>query len=654
MSGKSRKAGLTRREFLRVTSVATASGFLISSVPFGAARQMTYNEAPVLAEMVAAGQLPPVEERLPLNPMVVEPLESIGQYGGQWHGGTAERNPNFYIRNGGYQQLLRWTPLWDGIIPNIAESFEASDDSTQFTFRLREGMKYSDGAPLTADDMMFWYEDVLLNEELTPVVDNTWSTGGEPVSAEKLDDYTVRFTFASPHGLFLKFISQTRAERTTDFPRHYLEQFHPKYNPDAAQEAIDLGFTSWVDRFMNFLAEPHNNPELPTLRPWNFTTSLGDAANNRVVLERNPYFWKVDPEGNQLPYIDRYIVELANDVEVLVLKALNGELDYQERFISAPANKALFFDNREQGQFDFFALPPTTVNEMVIGFNLNHPDPVKHEIYNNKDFRIGLSHAIDRQLLIDVVHLGQGQFHQAAPRPESRFYHEQLATQYTEYNVDLANEYLDKTGWTERDAEGFRLGPDGNRISFVLEIDQARVTYIDALELIKPMWEEVGVEMIVRSMDRTLWEERVRDLNSFDYDGSAHRFGGGSGDAVILDPRYWLPINGGNSFYAKAWSNWYADPTGATAEEPPEPVKRAMEAYREILVTADDDRQVELMTEILDIAAEEFYVIGTVLEPDAFGIVTNRMRNVPDSVVNSWIYPTPAPFNPEQFWVADA
>src|SRR5690606_3248949 len=106
--------------------------------------------------------------------------------------------PNFYIRNGGYQQLLRWTPLWDGIIPNIAESFEASDDSTQFTFRLREGMKYSDGAPLTADDIMFWYEDVLLNEELTPVVDNTWSTGGEPVSAEKLDDYTVRFTFASP------------------------------------------------------------------------------------------------------------------------------------------------------------------------------------------------------------------------------------------------------------------------------------------------------------------------------------------------------------------------------------------------------------------------------------------------------------------------
>lgn len=353
--------------------------------------------------------------------------------------------------------------------------------------------------------------------------------------------------------------------------------------------------------------------------------------------------------------MDRYIVELATDVQVLVLKALNGELDYQERFISDPRNKAVFFDNREQGQYDFYELPPTTVNELVIGFNLNHSDPVKHEIFNNKDFRIGLSYAIDRALLIDLVHLGQGAPHQAAPRPESRFYHERLATQYTEYNVDLANQHLDAAGYTERDAAGFRLGPDGNRISIILEIDQARTTYVDALELIKPMWEAVGIELNVRTMERTLWEERVRELSTFDYDGSGHRFGGGNGDAVILDPRYWLPINGGNSFYAKGWSNWYnSGPDAANAIEPPEAVKRAMALYDEILVTADDDEQLALMTEILDIAAEEFYVIGTVLEPNAFGIVTNRMRNVPKVIPNSWIYPTPAPYNPEQFWVADA
>ncbi len=118
------------------------------------------NEAPMLREMVDAGELPPLSERLPANPMVVQTLDDgIGKYGGDWRGGTAERNANFYLRNGGYQQLLRWTPTWDGIIPNLAESVETNEDSTEFTFKLREGIKYSDGSPFNADDIMFWYEE---------------------------------------------------------------------------------------------------------------------------------------------------------------------------------------------------------------------------------------------------------------------------------------------------------------------------------------------------------------------------------------------------------------------------------------------------------------------------------------------------------------
>ncbi len=649
---KSNSTSLSRRTFLKASSLAATAGFLTIPAQQQLLAQMTYAEAPMLADLVAAGDLPPVAERLPNNPLVVEPLDGIGQYGGQWNGGTAERNANFYLRNGGYQQLLRWTPTWDGIIPNIAESFEANEEGTEFTFTLREGMKYSDGMPLTADDIMFWYEDILMNEDLTPVVPGTWTSGGEPVTVEKLDDYTVKFSFVEPSGLFLKFIPRTRDERTTDYPRHYMEQFHIKYNENADQEATDAGFGSWVDRF-GTMAEPHNNPELPTLRPWNFRTSLGDASNNRVVLERNPYFWKVDTEGNQLPYMDTQAIELATDVEVLLLKALNGELDYQERFISAPTNKAVLFDNQEQGEYGFYDLTPTTVNEFIIQFNLTHPDPVKREIFSNKDFRIGLSHAIDRQLIIDVVHVGQGIPHQAAPRPESRFYNERLATQYTEFSVDLANEHLDATGWTERDGDGFRIGPDGNRLSFIMELDQARTTYIDAMELIKPMWEAVGVEVIVTTMERSLWEERIRSAN-IDFDVSGHRFGGGSGDAVVLDPRYWLPMNNGSSIFGKAWAFWYNGVNPEVAEEPPAAIKEAMALYDEIKVTPSDDAQFELMSRILEIAADEFYAIGTVLEPNAFGVVTNRMRNVPAIMPNSWIYPSPAPYNPEQFWIADA
>lgn len=662
---------ISRRQFLFASSVAMAGVAVAACAPAGAppaadapaapaAAQAAesavagqkYKEAPSLAERVKAGELPVVDERLPKNPMVVEPLDGVGQYGGDWRGGTIEINGNLWTRNGGYQQLLRWTPAWDAIIPNLAESFEANDEATEFIFHLREGVRYSDGEVLTADDILFWYEDVLLNEELTPTIPSWLSRGEQTVVVEKIDDYTVKFTFAVAHGLFIKNAAQTNFDIFCHFPRHYLEQFHIKYNPQANDDAKAAGFDTWFDYFGAKSAFAQN-AELPSLRPWIMETSLGEASSGRVISVRNPYFFKVDTAGNQLPYIERQVIEMATESQVLVLKALNGEIDYQENHISAPSNKAVFYDNREAGKFDFFELYPTTVNEFIIQFNLNTTDPVLREVFRNKDFRIGLSYAINRQEIIDLVHVGQGQAWQAAPRPESRFHHERLATQYTEYNVDLANEHLDKAGYTERDADGFRLGPDGKRISFVMEIDQGRTTYVDALQLIKPYWEAVGVEMNVRTMERSLWEERCRGRN-LEFHASGHRFGGGSGDAVILDARYWLPIDTGSSMYAKAWAYWYVDPADELAEEPPAEVQQAMEIYRAIGLTGDDEEQVNLMMQILDIAADQFYAIGTVLEPNAYGIVTNRMRNAPKLVPNSWIYPTPAPSNPEQFWIAEA
>lgn len=610
-----------------------------------------FQEAPMLAELVRAGELPPVDDRLPVEPMIVETVDGIGQYGESWRGGTAEVNGNFYIRNGGYQQLLRWTPEWDAIVPNFAEWFEVNDDATEFTFKLREGIRYSDGQPLTADDIMFWYEDILMNEELTPQPQRWWTANDEPVTVEKVDDHTVVFKFAGPNGLFIKNITRTNSERTCHYPQHYVKQFHANHNPEIDALVEETGQDSWLTLFNN-RTEPHFNSELPTLRPWLFTEELGETTS-RVVLERNPYYWKVDAEGNQLPYLDQYIVELVTDVEILVLKAINGELDFQERFISAPRNKAALFDSMDSGDFHFYDLTPTTVNEMIIQFNMTCTDPVKREIFSNKDFRIGMSHAINRQEIIDLVHVGQGEAWQAAPRPESRFHHERLAKQYTEHDIDLANEYLDKTGWTDRDSDGYRLGPDGNRITFVMDVDQARTTYVDALEVIVPQWKAVGVEMLINTMERSLWEVRVRG-SALDFHASAHRFGGGSGDAVILDPRYYLPINSGSSIYGKAWAFWYNGVNPEAAEEPPESIRRAMELYDQISLTGDDDEQLDLMMQVLDIAADEFYAIGTVLEPNAFGVVTNRMRNVPAVIPNSWIYPTPSPYNPEQFWVENA
>lgn len=622
------------------------------------AQPTSFGEAPQLAQQVEAGELPPVEERLPANPMVIEPVERIGKYGGDWRMAMVGGSDGGSIRiTVAYENLVRWTPDYESVIPNIAESVEVNEDATAYTFHLREGMKWSDGHPYTADDIMFWYEDILLNQELTPTVPSWLMAGGEPVVVEKVDDYTVVFRFASPYGLFLQRMALVEGIYPSFQPRHYFEQFHPTYNPENIDQLVqEAGVADWVALFQQKGGGPVDdnrfmNVELPVIYPWVITRPLGDTT--RVVVERNPYYWKVDPEGNQLPYIDRVIFEQLNDQEVAILRALGGEIDMQERHLASPIHKPLIVDNMEQGDYRLFTSIPTTVNTMTINLNLNHPDPVKREIYQNKDFRIGLSHAINRQEIIDLVHIGEGEPHQAAPRPDSAFYHEQLAKQYTEYDVDLANEYLDRAGYSERDGQGFRLGPDGERIVIFVEQDAADVPLVDMMEVVQGYWREVGIDVQPRPADRSLWETRVRQRN-IDYDAVAHRFGGGSGQEVIIDPRYWMPFDN-NSVYARAWSIWRTNPSGEGAlvqpEEPPAAAQRQMELYSQLEATGDPERQAELMREILDIAVEEFYTMGISTEGDRFGIVKNDFRNVPDTMFFSYRWPAPGPTNPEQyFW----
>lgn len=615
----------------------------------------TYQEAPEIAQRVDAGELPPVTERLPQDPMVVEPVERIGEYGGEWRWGLIGAETPF-VRIMAYENLVRWNPEWTEIVPNVAESFEVSDDATTYTFKLREGMKWSDGQPFTADDIMFWYEDVLMNEELTPSVPSWLTSGDEPVVVEKLDDTTVRFTFAEPNGLFMQRLATPDGMAPTDFPRHYLEQFHKKYNEDVGTLVEEAGAADWPTFWEAKVGDPFalsrwQDPNRPSIHAWSPTSALGEGT--RVVAVRNPYYWKVDPEGNQLPYLDRLVFDQVEDVEVLLLKALGGEIDMQDRHVATLANKAVFADNMAAGDYRFFDTVPADMNEMIIALNLNHKNPVKREVFQNKDFRIGLSHAINRQEIIDLVYVGQGKPHQAAPRPESEFYHEQLATQYTEYDVELANEHLDRA-FPEKDAQGFRLGPDGKRISFAVEVTPAyRPAQVDALELIQGYWREVGVDMQIRAQERTLLYTRK---NANEHDAVVWGGDGGLADAV-LDPRWYFPYSDESNF-AQAWRTWYTNPGGAGAttqpEEPPPATKQQMELYDQLKTTADPERQAELFREILDIAAEEFYAIGISLPLQSYGIVKNGFHNVPEVMPSAWLYPHPAPTNPEQYFRSDA
>ncbi len=640
---------ITRRFFIGA-SVATLTIAATGLRAFAAAGS---GEAPMLKALVDAGSLPPLAERLPKNPMVVTPLREVGKYGGTWKstivgGGSL----SMLFRYQAYEPLVRYNPEWTGVIPNVAESVTANDTATEFTFKLREGHKWSDGHPYTTEDVMFWYEDVFSNPEIEVTNQDHLIVGDDKGVFTKVDDTTFTVSFKNPNGLFLLLLAWADSDQTTRFPKHYLSQFLPKYNPDADKLAAAAGLSGWVQMFQKKSGAAleddfFTNSEIPVLHPWKMKVAPGESTEH-AIAERNAYYFKVDTAGNQLPYLDSIDYVLVADAQVLLLKVLQGEIDLLDQYIGTPTNKSVLFDGKQKGNYDFYTTTSTQPNEMAICFNMTHPDEVKAELYASKDFRAGISHAIDRQAMIDSVFVGVGSPSQAAIGESDPFYNERLAKQFTEFDLAKANEFLDKVA-PNKDGDGFRLDSSGRRISIVFEQDQNRLEMVDMMQLLMPMLKAVGIDGQLKLIDRSLWEVRIRQ--NMDYDATTNRFGGGIGLAAILDPRYFVPYSD-NAFYAPGWQIWYNDKSAANAVEPPAQVQEALKLYDVMKSTVDETERTDAFKKILEIAADQFYTVGIKVPNDAYGVVKNDFHNVPERMPNSFGYPTPAPTNPEQYFKA--
>ncbi len=487
-----------------------------------------------------AGGLPvrAANGNLPDNPLVYQPTDKAGKQGGTWnHALVGGGSLSMVVRYQGYEPLVRFKMDWTGIEANVAESYEVNDDSTVYTFKLRKGHRWSDGHPYTTEDIRFWYEDIFTDKDVAlNVGQGFWQSNGEVAKVEIVDEQTFKVVFASPNGFFLQNLAWANQDQLSRTPAHYLKQFHKKYNPDADKLAQAQGLESWIALFQkeNGLNQDnvfYTNSKRPTLNAWMFTLAPGEDTQKAEAV-RNPYYHKVDSAGTQLPYFDKIVYQMVADPQVLLLKTLQGEIDMMDQYICTPNNKPVLYDGQQKGNFHFYTLKETAANVMVFQLNLNHTDPVKNKLFNTKEFRQALSIGVDRQALIDAVLVGQGAPAQPSILEGDPLYNEQLATQFTEYDPDKANQMLDAI-LPDKDGSGMRLDESGRKLSIIFEIDQSRTVFIDMMQLALPMFQDVGIDAQMRTMDRSLWETRVR--NGRDFDATCHQFGANSGIAAMLD-----------------------------------------------------------------------------------------------------------------------
>ncbi|MEA3334863.1 MAG: ABC transporter substrate-binding protein [Chloroflexota bacterium] len=661
----------TRRSLLLVSSLLLIFSMLLTACAVPAApapappaeqpaveepaAESMYQEAPKLAEMVAAGELPSVDERLPGDVLVQDVADEIGTYGGTLRRAfLGPSDHNNYTRLS-YDALARFSPDGGQVIPHVAKGWESNDNFTEWTVSLRKGMKWSDGEPFSADDIMFWYENILQNEDLMPNVP-LWmqNADGSTVKVEKLDDNTVKWTYAEANTAFpLNIANMDGADKSIALlayaPAHYLKQFHPAFADEAELQARveERGFETWIELFQ-VEALPHVSGNRPSTAAW--VPVGGSTVSDQVFrLKRNPYYFAVDGEGNQLPYIDEVTFTFFADKEALNLAAVGGEIDLQGRHINMSSYPVLK-ENEDKGNYHVVTWPTFGGSDAVLMFNQTYQnDPAIGEILQNRDFRIALSHAIDRNAIKESAFLGLGEARQPVPSPGHPFYPgDEHAFKYTELDMDTANELLDGIGLTERDSNGFRLLPNGEPLDIEIQVIPAFGNWADVGQIVVDNWGKVGVKAHIEIRERAQGFQ-MRDTNDlmveiWNEDSTPFPFSG----QPKMDPRSTVALT-----FAPLVRKWYQT-GGEEGVEPTPEIAKIVEIIDEGKISGPE-RQVELAQELFRLWTDNVWEIGTVgLTPMIQGVlvVNDNMRNVPDTAGNTWPLRTPGNTRPEQYFYA--
>ncbi len=548
--------------------------------------------------------------------------------------------------------LVRFSIDGASVEMKYAESVKPNDDFTQWTITLREGGKWSDGEPFTADDIMFYYTDVAMNKDLAPATPS-WLMNADktPVKVEKVSDYVVKFTYAKPQTLFLQEIAQQDAgdkKYPMFLPAHYLKQFHATYvaMADLDKMVAEAGVKTWGELFY-LKQDQYDNPDRPVLAAWKAKNRFSEQI---FILERNPYYMGVDQAGNQLPYIDEVDVKFFADADALNMAAIAGELDEQERAIKLANYPVLKEEEQKSGKYKIYLWSSTGGEEGGIVFNLTYAkDPDLTAMWSDLEFRKAVSFAINRSEIQDSVFLGTGEPRMGIIKAGHPWYPgDDIAHMYTQYDPDQANKILDTLGYTQRDTEGYRLLPSGKRVGFELSAVPNLNAYVAIAELAVADLKKVGIWVDLQARERDL-HFQMRQANElqaevWNQDSSGTMFSG----STKFDLR---PALYGNLNYGPLFKTWY-DTNGKEGVEPPAPWKKIVELQDEAK-SAGPDRQAEIAKEIYTLWVENLYDIGTVglTALDQGVVVVNKdLKNVPENLTKDWALRTPGNGKPEMWF----